>query len=271
MARTLVSVVAVSLAVVLGTVHNVWAVDFSSLGLKSNQVSKRNAGSASVLTGTCLVYQVFVADKVTSWTESQKESTLRNMDQSLRFIAEQSHRYEVTVAFQQEEPQLVVFDGVVPTSTFVDPKWTEQVIQSLSRDSANQLVSQLRKQYGADNVLLCLHVNKPALSYNLAHYDGVDDTYAAERMICFTRYPDGRPTAAATYAHEILHLFGAGDLYFPYDSAQQRKEKARQLFPDDVMRRVDYDMSRLNIGPFTAFRVGWLSELKPQYRGFEDD
>jgi hypothetical protein len=118
--------------------------------------------------------------------------------------------------------------------------------------------------------LLCLHVHKPGLSYNLAHYDGVEDTYLAERMICFTRYPDGRPTAAATYAHEILHLFGAGDLYFPYDRASHRKEMARRYFPDDVMRRVDYDMSRLTVGPFTAFRVGWLYKLKPEYRVLED-
>ena len=98
----------------------------------------------------------------------------------------------------------------------------------------------------------------------------MDDTYLAERMICFTRYPDGRTTAAATYAHEILHLFGAGDLYFPYDRVARRKEMARRAFPDDVMRRVDYDIATLSVGPFTAFRVGWLDELKPEYRVFED-
>ena len=117
---------------------------------------------------------------------------------------------------------------------------------------------------------MCFHVNKAALSYNLAHYDHVDDTYVAERMICFTHYPDGRPTAAATYAHEILHLFGAGDLYFPYDRDERRKELARRWFRDDVMLRVDYDMSRLTIGHFTAFRVGWLDKLKPEYEVFED-
>ena len=246
------------------------AENLASLGLKSNQASKRDAGSASVFAGSSLIYQVFLSDKTCSWTESQKETVLRNMDQALGFIVRQSHHYGVKVSFQQEEAREVVFDGVVPTSTFVDPKWTEQVIESLNHGSGNELVAQLRRQYQVDHVLLCLHVNKPALSYNLAHYDGVDGTYSAERMVCFTRYPDGRATAAATYSHEILHLFGAGDLYFPYDEGRQRKDQARRLFPDDVMRRVDYDISRLVVGPFTAFRVGWLDELKPEYRAFED-
>ena len=45
-----------------------------------------------------------------------------------------------------------------------------------------------------DHVLFALHVNKAALSNNLTYYDHVDRTYAAERIICYDRYPDGRPT-----------------------------------------------------------------------------
>ena len=89
-------------------------------------------------------------------------------------------------------------------------------------------------------------------------------------MICFSRYPDGRLTAAATYAHEILHVFGAGDLYFPYDGDGKRKAEARRLFPNDVMFRVDYKLDRLNVGPFTAYRIGWTQSLDPKLRVFED-
>jgi hypothetical protein len=270
MTRTPVRVALLVLVIACVASRNGAAEKFASLGLKSNQASKRNAGSASVLAGSCLVYQTFVEDKSSSWTESQKETVLRRMDESLDFIVRESRRYGVTVSFQTDQAEEVVFDGEVPRSTFVDPKWTEQIIQLLNQGSGNQLVAELRSQHDVDSVILCLHVNKPALSYNLAHYHGVDDTYLSERMICFTRYPDGRPTASATYAHETLHLFGAGDLYFPYDKGAQRKDRARRMFPDDVMRRVDYDISRLTVGPFSAFRVGWLDELKPQYRAFED-
>ena len=42
------------------------------------------------------------------------------------------------------------------------------------------------------------------------------------------------------------------------------------LFPNDVMYRVDYDISRLSVGAYTAFRVGWLDNLPEAYRSFED-
>lgn len=270
MFRKPIRLLACATLVALGTRGLTTAEDFSSLGLKSNQSSKRNAGSAAVLSGTALMYQVFVADETSSWSEDEKARVRNNVKESQQFIIGESKRYDITLAFRDENVEDVLYPGVVPTDTFVDPRWTEEVLRKVNGQSGNELVAALRDMYQVDSVLICLHVNKPGLSYNLAHYDGVEATYAAERMICFTRYPDGRPTAAATYAHEILHVFGAGDLYFPYDKTNRRKEKARRMWPNDVMRRVDYDIRRLNIGAFTAFRVGWSDQLKPDYRGFED-
>ncbi len=244
--------------------------DLSALGLKSNQASKRSTGSAARLSGSSLVFQIFVADKTSSWSPRQKADVSRNVAHSLEFIRQRSKPYGVDVSFKEETADGAFFPGVIPTATFVDPKWTEDVVRAIRHCSGNELVARLKKQFQVENVLLCLHVNKQALSYNLAHYDSVDPTYLAERMVCFTRYPDGRPTAAATYAHEILHLFGAGDLYFPYDKDTARKTMARRVFPNDVMRRVDYDMVRLTIGPFTAYRIGWLHTLKSEHKLFED-
>ena len=88
-------------------------------------------------------------------------------------------------------------------------------------------------------------------------------------MVCFATYPDRRLTSAATYAHEILHLFGAGDLYFPYDDTLIRKDRAPRAFPNDVMYRVDYDLHQLDVGVFTAYRVGWRSILEPKFDSLE--
>jgi hypothetical protein len=119
-------------------------------------------------------------------------------------------------------------------------------------------------------VLLLIHVNKKATSYALSYYDNIDPTYTAERVVCFNHYADGRPSAAATYAHEILHGFGAGELYFPFDESDRRKKLGRQMFPDDVMQRVDYDISKVTVGAYTAYRVGWLETLADECKVFED-
>jgi hypothetical protein len=83
-------------------------------------------------------------------------------------------------------------------------------------------------------------------------------------------YTNGRPTAAASCAHEILHLFGMGELYFPYDKDDRRKKIAKRMFPHDIMRRIDYNMAKMKIGTYTACRVGWIGKLDPEHGVFED-
>ena len=238
--------------------------------MKSNQASKRGLGSAGVLSGHVHVYNIFARDHFSDWNAEQKQTVLDKVQQAYRFLTEHCGQHGVEVKFTDESSAEVLCSHRIPIDTFVDPRWTEKVIGTATGKSGNELVSWLRKETSADHVLICLHINKSALSYNLAVYDRVSDHFAAERMICFASYPDDRPTAAATYAHEILHLFGAGDLYFPFDSGDERKKQAAELFPHDVMYRVDYNLGRLNIGPFTAYRVGWTDELDPKHRFFED-
>ena len=72
----------------------------------------------------------------------------------------------------------------------------------------------------------------------------------------------------ATIAHEMLHPFGADDLYFPYDTDTARAELAKEYFPDDIMLRVDPLLSTLTIGAYTAYKVGWTDSLDPKYEVF---
>ena len=114
-------------------------------------------------------------------------------------------------------------------------------------------------------------MNRTARSYNISYYEGVPKTYSAERLICFTNILPNQVTPPATYAHEILHGFGAGDLYFPFDTDSRRYEKARRIYPNDVMFRIDPRIQRLEINDWTAYRVGWLNKLKPELAFMEDE
>lgn len=238
--------------------------------MKSNQASKRDMGSADVLAGKVAICHVFCFDNESYWQPAEKDRALQLVQQALEFIQQESRRHNQVVQFVQRSIGPVKIERTITTSATASPAWTEEVIDQASGHNAKELVKRLKNELAADSVLVCLHVNKSALSYNLAYYDNVNSKFGAERMVCFLRYPDGRETAAATYAHEILHLFGAGDLYFPYDTTPARKLRAAKLFPNDVMYRVDYDVQDLNVGPFTAFRVGWTDQLDTQLRMFED-
>jgi len=237
---------------------------------QSNQVSKRDTGSAKVLEGVVLVYSIFLFDDQSVWTESDKSEATDKLRRSFDFITLQSRKHGKDVTFVEDYSKDLRASFRIPTDAHVDPKWTEHAIVSATHECGEKLVHRLRSETKPDSVIICLHVNKPALSYNLAYYERVARRYSAERMVCFSHYPDGRKTSAATYAHEILHLFGAGDLYFPYDADSIRKERASRLFPNDVMYRVDYDLTQLDVGLFTAYRVGWIGRLDPTLESFQD-
>ena len=221
--------------------------------MKSNQTSKRNIGSAGRLHGLTHVYHIYCNDTESRWSSAERADAQQRMHDAFDFISTESLRHDIGVTFFEHTSPTVRVKGKIPKKVQVNHVWTENVIRRSAGSSAVELVKRTKDQHETDNVIICLHVNKPALSYNLAYYDNVDRLYGAERMICFSSYPDGRQTAAATYAHEILHLFGAGDLYFPYDRDDARKDRAARLFPNDVMYRVDYDLNRLDVGPTLHF------------------
>lgn len=226
-----------------------------------SHVSSRDNGSATKLVGSACIYHIFVADEMSAWSQSDLNAVVLAMSESLDFLTLHARIHGQDISFVEESAGIVTFDSDIPTDMFTNPAWTERVIQAAVMMSGNELMEDLRKRHQVDHVFIILHINKAALSYNLTFYDRVDPVYEAERAVCFTQYPDGRSTAAATYAHEILHVFGASDLYFPYDADDSRQQLAKRLFPDDIMLRVDYDIARLKIGAFTAYCIGWLDEL----------
>lgn len=242
---------------------------------KANQASKKDAGSAKRMVGEIRVYEYFVVDEETTWSPEDRLEVNRRMESAIWFLERHAGLHAKSVRFVRIGPVDVTLAHPPPSDPYADPAWTRFVTPARNSQSAAESAGAKWPPIdsgfsGSDQEFHCVHLNRRGLSYNLAYYEGVHQDYAVERTVCFFRYPDGRPTSSATYAHEILHLFGAGDLYFPYDQTTERKREAGRSFPDDIMYRVDYDLGRLNIGGFTAFRIGWLEAIRPEWRRFED-
>ena len=73
----------------------------------------------------------------------------------------------------------------------------------------------------------------------------------------------------AVYAHEIMHLFGAHDLYEEAEFTSEVTSYVKQTYPMEIMYRVtdeqgnSYDEKIINtISPITAYHLGWIDELE---------
>jgi hypothetical protein len=251
-----------------------WAEENGTVARKANQATKRGAGSACMLRGHVVLFELFVQDPVSEWPKDQRQEVNQRVEAAITFLQQQAKRHDRAFTIQRVSGPDARLREVIPTDPHANPDWSEKAIEAATglngQAVVRNLVQERLTRRRTTEVAICLHVNRAGISYNLAYYDRVDPIYSAERMICFRTYPDGRATAAASYAHELLHLFGAGDLYFPYDDSNDRLQEAKESFPSDIMFRVDYDIDRLNVGPFTAFRIGWSDSLDPRWKHLED-
>jgi hypothetical protein len=121
------------------------------------------------------------------------------------------------------------------------------------------------------NALVLIFVKGKGTGYAMAYETADMDKalYFAEGVVLYERYLNDAVLAASSIAHEILHLFGAWDLYKTFQQTQDREDKARKQFPDSIMLRTSYNINELDIDEVTAWRIGWNPNPQPWYDGFD--
>ena len=61
-------------------------------------------------------------------------------------------------------------------------------------------------------------------------------------------------------AHELLHIFGAWDMYETFRVTKAQMDVASRLYPNSVMLRTSYNPYELTIDPVTGWRIGWCDK-----------
>jgi hypothetical protein len=87
-----------------------------------------------------------------------------------------------------------------------------------------------------------------ATALYLPSLQGEQDRALVDSDVALLRYPEALPSETFVYAHELLHLFGAGDLYDirPFDSRDDA----------EIMSSCD----GICVGDVTAWAIGWSSQ-----------
>jgi hypothetical protein len=108
------------------------------------------------------------------------------------------------------------------------------------------------------------------VSYATPFKEGIDENnFFIEGSIVYRYYPSGAELYAATIAHETMHLYGAWDLYNTSAQIHDVSAKSKQLFPNDVMYRVAYNIGEQQVYGLTAWRIGWNEKKEPWYDWFK--
>ncbi len=226
------------------------------------------AGTCTDLRGEQIVALFFIDDDESTWDAASIDAyTEKIVRPALAFLEKEAEVWEIPLQFDVwrfssalSEGLTLQYDGIVNPDLF-DGGSTKDLFQSVAKTLGYSREMALRwaflqKSEGA-NIIPMFVLNKDGTSYARQSYI-VAQTDHVEYAVLFWDSEDIRNRHCSTFAHELLHLFGAEDLYQP----DERYALTTELYPWDVMCLETRNMDRLSVGEHTAYTLGW-TEVVP--------
>ena len=119
-----------------------------------------------------------------------------------------------------------------------------------------------------DNVQVLIFSTYRGRSYALPFTPGRDSsTRFLESAVIFDQYQNGNELKTGTIIHEMLHLYGAWDIYRAFEQSEGQRIPGDGLFLHSIMKDShDQDLNDLRIDLITQWLIGWSDKY---YTWFE--
>ncbi|MCB1146346.1 MAG: hypothetical protein KDK38_06050 [Leptospiraceae bacterium] len=252
----------------------IWLRFFLIIGITALAISAKhstkNAGSASELKGKIYSLVLFITDQQDSWTKDEKLLMLEKQNQAQEWLVEQARRYNVDLSFEcsgqfgfEEDIALdFVERGTASGRESVD--WVSKILYKSGYQSTQDLVKWVKDNTECDQIQVIIFTKGKGNGYAMAYANNMSrEKYFVEGTMLYEKYNNGSDKPPASIAHELLHLYGASDLYKTFRQSAEKEKIARQKYPNSIMLKVSYDINELEIDNFTAWAIGWHTEHEP--------
>lgn len=207
---------------------------------RSNHLLLRARGTAPcrTLTEDVLVTVVFVTDPESTWSEqdiADVKTACENGSNNLMQAA-QTYGSELNIRLNYVNSTI---DSILNRETPA----TDDVLKGANLSDSTTITEYLENTYSVKEAPLVFVLNR--LGRSCAQYDNL------EFVLWYLDSTGDWSLDASTYQHELLHLFGAQDFYYP----ENIEELASEYMPDSIMNGGE------TIDEFTAYLVGWKNDL----------
>lgn len=240
--------------------------------------STRNVGSAKVLSGRIFVLSIFVAPPSDPWLAADIERQKQKVFEAERWLKNQAMRYGKRVEFVNSAfgSDGSFLDDEIPEEIGSNDTYSypSKVLLKVGFHSKIAFMNWAKTHMGCPQCLAIVFSNSYGRSFaspvtkELFSYDSI--IFNLECCFIYRGFKrGGRETGAAGIAHEMLHLFGAWDLYELDSDDHDRANKTSVMFPNSIMIGAHQDIWGLQIDEITAWLVGLKEEGKDWYRWFE--
>ena len=253
--------------------------------------ASKNAGSARELIGDVLVVSIFMEDPEAQITPQLENEMLEEVRKAADWLENQAKergktakiitgKDDAELKMHYQHPNVITDETGMPY---------DDILLIMKKLKFGSYYNSLFEKYNTKNVAFILHFNKNGRSN--AYPSGALEMWDSELMssdeaneaeyayfdICMVySMMQWEKTVSYAYAHELLHLFGATDLYYTDQYVDERGGNALNMHvekqtlmdkycPNEIMHSLNPD---LEIGDLTAYLIGWEETVPIKYAYF---
>ena len=210
--------------------------------------NSKNCGDSRELKGNLLLAVIFVDENGNFWTGSEMETTKGEVYESTERLKREASGYGVSLEVDHQFLHSAAEEAVNKQN---QTDWTKKALNGAGFSSEEKAIKELRSSYSATEAAILFAVKSQGRSFARA-VNGNDE--GLEYAIL---YQD----LGGDYFHELLHVFGAKDFYYP----DEVSALAKSCFPDSVMLN---NVKEKTVDPLTAYLIGWTDSLSAEAERF---
>ena len=238
--------------------------------LEKKALERRNNGICKNLTQDAKVLLVFVNDDESSWTRQEMNKFISDLvDPALEYIEYYATRYGHSISmedctFLDDGGNIMpvringsLSDGNDETAGVITLDLVSATLDAYGFSDKTQLMENVQSYAGTEQVAVMFCVDKPGRSF-------ANTGANPESVVLYTSYK-GADSRASVFAHELMHLFGAEDMYDEGGLRANRYAMAKQMHPNELFCGEQWNLYDNIISSYTAYAVGWLDKLPAEY------
>lgn len=209
----------------------------------------KNMGRNISLTGKVHVLSVLIEDGESKWDDEAIDSLSDTMHDVLDSLAESAEEYSADLSMTAS---YVMITCEKPLLWDEDSSWRDSAVKSAGYESMDKANALLCEEFDCDEsvVLFCFNKSGRSFAEAAAEKDSVEYAVIYEHDV-------------ETYMHEMLHLFGTMDYYYP----EEIKKISEKYFSGTIMASGTEPI----VDSLSAFVIGWTDELSEDALAFLEE
>ncbi len=240
----------------------------------------RDQGSARRLEGRVMLIAVYAANnRNADFAPGEKHYIDSVLVVAEEWLVARAAEYGKTVTFSNFSlgHRNSLFNNAVVSNDWVGTEASpvncyiiQDIFEALNYDEGNYYSQFMHEKFDPssyDQCVVLVFSPEKGRSYAMRHgYGGMN--LMLEGAMIYLYAPEGWGAyllSSYTVAHEMLHLFGADDLYETYDRSAGSDAFAEKLYPTDIMLRGYHDVNSATLDRFTAWQVGLTDEFSEEF------